>query len=129
MDIRTASRGNYLHTVGWGLLASAVIVGTAAGLGRATVNLRGALTDKPDIAIYLLLPNEGITTISLLRETDMERHYLAETKFGPKLIVLKMGEKEWYVQRMESLHESSAASSAQSASPETETLSPQSESF
>tara|TARA_B100000315_G_scaffold207068_1_gene201713 strand:+ start:1117 stop:1404 length:288 start_codon:yes stop_codon:yes gene_type:complete len=81
-----------------------IIVGMAAGIGRATMNLGAALTEKPDIAIYILLPDEEIGKIEVLREEETERHYMAETKEGPKLIILKMGEKEWYVSHIEKLH-------------------------
>ena len=105
MDIHLLSNRRFMHTVGWGLAASLVIVGIAAGLGRATVNLQGALINKPDIAVYLLLPEEGIRKVTLLRENERERHYLAETSDGPKLVILKLGEKEWYVARVERLRE------------------------
>lgn len=105
MEINRISRGRFLSTVGWGLGASLVIVGMAAGLGRATLNLGAALTDKPDIAIYLLLPDEEIGKVEVLKEQENEVHYLADTKDGPKFVVLKKGEKEWYVSQVEKLHE------------------------
>ena len=105
MDIRKLPRRHFLHTVVWGVIASIVVVGGAAGVGRATINLRSALTDKPDIAIYLLLPEEEIGKTTLLRESETERDYLAETKDGQKLIILKKGEKEWYVSSVEPLRE------------------------
>jgi len=105
MDIRKLPRRHFLHTVVWGVVASLVVVGGAAGVGRATINLRSALTDKPDIAIYLLLPEEEIGKTTLLREEENERDYLAETKDGQKLIILKKGEKEWYVSSVEPLRE------------------------
>ncbi|MBT5237331.1 hypothetical protein HOL63_03085 [Candidatus Peregrinibacteria bacterium] len=103
MDIKRLSRRRFLHTVTWGVMASLIVVGGAAGIGRATKNLTGALTDKPDIAIYLLLPDEKIGKTTILRELEEERHYLAETKDGPKLVILKMGEEEWFVSSVESL--------------------------
>ena len=105
MDIADISRRGFTKTVLWALGASIIVVGGAAALGRATMNLNGALTDKPDIAVYLLLPEEGITKVTLLRERETERHYLVETKEGPKLIILKKGEKEWYVAQEEKLRE------------------------
>lgn len=105
MEISNISRKRFLFTVGWGVVASLIIVGAAAGIGRATVNLQGALTNKPDIAIYLLLPDEGIGKVELLREKEDERHYLAHTKDGLKVIILRMGEKEWYVAEVEAMHE------------------------
>lgn len=105
MDLRSISRLRFLHTIGWALLLSALVVAVAATLGRATINLKAALTDKPDIALYLLLPEEEIGRSTLLRAREDERDYLAETKDGPKLVRLKMGEKEWYVELVEQLHE------------------------
>ena len=105
MDLRLVSRFRFLHTVGWAVLLSCLIVAIAASLARATLNLKAALTDKPDIAIYLLLPEEEIGKTTLLRAREDERDYLAETKEGPKLIKLKKGEKEWYVILVEKLHE------------------------
>ena len=110
MEITNISRKRFLFTVGWGVIASLTIVTAAAGIGRATMNLQGALTDKPDIAIYLLLPDEGIGKVELLREKEGERHYLAHTKNGPKFVILKMGEKEWYVSSIETLHPDATSS-------------------
>lgn len=75
-------------------------------LGRAAHNFQAALTQKPDVAIYLLLPDEEIGRTTLLRETETERDYLADTKDGPKLIRLKKGDKVWFVSFTERLHES-----------------------
>ena len=125
MEIHRLSRKGFLHTVGWGLVASLVIVGMAAGLGRATMNLRGALTDKPDLALYLLLPDEGIGKVELLREEENERHYLVATKEGPKLVILKKGESEWYVSYIEKLHEASTESSSESGAGGSESAQPQ----
>lgn len=105
MDLRLVSRFRFLHTIGWALLLSCLIVAVAASLARATLNLKAALTDKPDIAVYLLLPEEEIGETTLLRAREDERDYLAETKEGPKLIKLRKGEKEWYVTLVEKLHE------------------------
>ena len=104
INIRTVSKHKFLRTVVWSILASGVIVVAAAGLGRAARNFEAALTDKPDVALYLLLPNEGITTSSLLRELPNERDYLVETPEGPKLIKLKRGPQAWYVSSSEPLH-------------------------
>lgn len=99
------SKRGYARTIGWAIALSGIIVISAAGLGRAAINLRGALTEKPDVAIYLLLPDEGIGTTTLLREKDNERDYLAETAEGPKLIKLKRGPTQWFVAEMELLRE------------------------
>ena len=105
MDIERLSRGHYLLTIVWAVALSLAVVAGAAFLGRATLNLKAALTDKPDIAIYLLLPEEEIGNTTLLRETDTERDYLAETKDGKKLIKLKKGDNEWFVTLVEKLHD------------------------
>lgn len=105
MDLSVVSRLRFLHTIGWALLLSSLIVALAATLGRATLNLKAALTDKPDIAVYLLLPEEHIGATTLIRARADERDYLAETPEGPKLIKLKKGAEEWYVALVEKLHE------------------------
>lgn len=105
MVIDRLSRWRFLNTTFWALFVSAVIVGGAAFLGRATINLKAALTDKPDIAIYLLLPKEDIGAVTLLRESINERHYLAETKDGPKLVILEKREEKWEVKLIEKLRE------------------------
>lgn len=105
MDLAHASSFRFFHTIGWAVLLCALIVGIAATLGRATLNLKAALTDKPDIAIYLLLPEEEIGRTMLLRDKGSERDYLAETADGPKLVRLKRGENQWYVEEVQKLRE------------------------
>lgn len=78
-------------------------MGVAATLGRAASNLKAALTDKPDIAVYLLLEEEGITQSTLLRGRATERDYLVETAEGPKVVKLKKGDEEWYVASKDAL--------------------------
>ncbi len=99
--------GHATNTLVIAIVVSAVIVTAAAALGRAVHNLQGAVTMKPDLAPYMLLPEERIGDLSLLRSTETERHYLAQTKSGPKLIVLKLSaeKKEWTVSTVESLRE------------------------
>jgi hypothetical protein len=94
----------YAHTMFWAILVSALIVSLAATLARASFNVTAALTEKPDIAIYLLLPEEKIGSTTLLRQTNDQRDYLAETKDGPKLIRLKKGANRWFVDLKETLH-------------------------
>jgi hypothetical protein len=89
----------------WAVVLSVLIVVAASLLGRATRNFHAALTDKPDVAIYLLLPNEGLGNTTLVRESELERDYLAETSEGPKLIKLKKGQREWFVSMVEPLHQ------------------------
>jgi len=94
-----------LPTVVWASVISACIVTAAAMLGRAARNFQAALTEKPDLAVYLLLPDEEIGKTTLLRQSEGERDYLAETKDGPKLVKLKKGEQEWFVALVEPLHQ------------------------
>jgi hypothetical protein len=91
------------HTLLWTIAASALVVMTAAGLARATLNMAAALTEKPDLAVYLLLEEEKPTNSVLLRESEKERDYLVETESGPKLAKLKKGEEKWYVSKVEDL--------------------------
>jgi hypothetical protein len=97
------SRYGFLHTIGWAVLLCALIVGLAATIGRATLKIQAALSDNPDIAVYLLLPNEGISDATLLRELPGQRDYLVQTKDGPKLVKLKQGMQQWYVSVREDL--------------------------
>jgi hypothetical protein len=77
-----------------------------ATLGRASYNFSAALTDKPDIAIYMLLEDRDLQETKLIREvSEQERHYYAESKDGPLLVVLRRGPKEWYVDSVEELRE------------------------
>jgi len=105
MHFRFVSPQRYAHTMFWAVLLSCLIVAIAASLGRATLNLKAALTEKPDIALYFLLPEEEIGESELIRETEFERDYLAETKHGPALIRLRKGDNQWFVVFEERLHE------------------------
>jgi hypothetical protein len=105
MDFAFISRLRYSHTMAWAVLLGALVVALAATLARASVNIKAALTDQPDIAIYLLLPDEEIGETTLLKALENERAYIAQTKEGPKLIELKKGEHEWYVSWEEKLRE------------------------
>ncbi len=89
----------------WAVLLSSLVVAIAATLGRAMANVKAALTDKPDIAVYLLLPDEGISHSVLLRSHPDQRDYLVQTSDGPKVVKLKMGEQEWYVSSVDMMHE------------------------
>lgn len=105
MDIRDISRHRYSHTMLWAVLLSSLVIAIAATLGRAVANVKAALIDKPDIAVYLLLKDEGITHSVLLRSSAGQRDYLVQTKTGSKVVKLKMGEKEWYVSNIDTMHE------------------------
>ena len=89
----------------WAVLLSSLVVALAATLGRAMSNVKAALTDKQDIAVYLLLKDQVVSSSVLLRSNDTERDYLVETKEGPKLVKLKKGEKEWFLASEERMHE------------------------
>lgn len=95
----------FRRTMMWSVILCLLIISAAAALARSSHNFKAALTDKPDLAIYLLLPDEQISNTTLLRESDNERDYLADTKDGPKIIKLKKGEKQWYVALTEDLHQ------------------------
>ncbi|MBI2636197.1 hypothetical protein HYW84_02615 [Candidatus Peregrinibacteria bacterium] len=99
MDFAFVSRFRYVHTIAWALLLSLLIVSLAATIGRATVNLRGALTaEDGSLAVMMLLPEEKISEVTLVKAGADTQEFLVETKDGPKLIRLKRGEKEWFVQ-------------------------------
>jgi hypothetical protein len=105
MDIHHVSSKRFAHTVWWAVLLSSLVVALAATLGRAMANIKAALIEKPDIAVYLLLEEEGVTSSTLLRAKENERNYLVETKTGPKIVQLKKGEKEWFVANVERMRE------------------------
>ena len=103
--VHTLSTRGFRKTTLWSLMMAVLIVAAAAALGRAAHNFKAALTDKPDVAIYLLMQDEQLGNTTLLRESENERDYLAETKDGPKLVKLKKGGKEWYVAEEEALRQ------------------------
>lgn len=102
--IAHVSKRSFSNTVVWAIVLSVIIVGASAALARAAHNFRIALQEKPDIAIYLLLPDEGITKTTVLRQSETERVYLAETKNGPELIKLTRGKDQWYASLVEPMH-------------------------
>ena len=103
MNIKFFTRLRFTHAYFWAVLLSALIVGLAATLARASFNVTAALTEKPDIALYLLLPEEQISSSTMLRQKGNERDYLAQTKDGQKLIRLKKGPNNWFVELDEPL--------------------------
>lgn len=99
IDFAFVSRYRAIHTMSWAVLLSLLIVAVAATIGRATVNLRGALTaEDGSLAVMLLLPEENISEVTMIKASSDTQEFLAETKDGPKLIRLKRGETEWFVQ-------------------------------
>jgi len=103
MHIQFLPQQQYIKTLVLGVIASLTVVTVAAFLGRATLNLRAALTEKPDVGVFVLLKDQGITDATLLREEEHTRDYLVETESGPKLVELTRGDKEWYVSYEEEL--------------------------
>ena len=115
IHIHLLSRSHYSRALLWAISLSVLVVAAASALARAAHNFKIALTDKPDIAIYMLLPDENITTTTVLRSTDTERDYLAETKDGPKLVKLKKGKEAWYAALVEPMHGDDAGSASSAA--------------
>ena len=106
MDFAFVSRFRYIHTMTWAVLLSMLIVAVAATIGRATVNLRGALTaEDGSLAVMMLLPEEKITEVTLVKAGVDTQEFLTETKDGPTLVRLKKGEKGWFVQKKVRLRE------------------------
>ncbi len=110
MDIKFLTKLRYFHTVSWALLASCLVVAIAATLGRATLNLKGALSAKPDLAIYVLLKDRNIGKSTFLRETNNERTYLVDSEDGNLLVRLRknLETDQWYLAEEETLHESAS---------------------
>ena len=115
LHIPHLTRSRFFHTVFWSLFVSCMIVAAAAAIGRATHNINIALEEKPDVALYLLLPEENIGKSHLLRDNGDERDYLAETAEGPKLVRLKKGPVQWYAALVEPLHQGAMSSAAADA--------------
>ncbi|MBT3293246.1 hypothetical protein HN512_03075 [Candidatus Peregrinibacteria bacterium] len=105
MEIERISRLRFASTILWAIVGSTVVVASAAGLARATLNLNGALVEKPEIAVYLLMPEEHITHVEVLREGEDTKDLLLETKEGKMLVTMKKGEEEWFISYKEQLHE------------------------
>jgi hypothetical protein len=91
----------------WALLSSCLIVAIAATIARATLTLRGALSaEDAGLAVMLLLPEEEISRIDMLRAGMDTQEFLAETKTGPKLIRAQKTDGTWHVQERIQLRES-----------------------
>lgn len=106
LDFAFVSRFRAAHTIAWAILLSALIVGSAATVGRASMKLRGALTDEDgSLAVMMLLPEEKITEVTLIKAGTDTQEFLAKTKDGPKLIRMKRGETQWFVVEEVSLRE------------------------
>lgn len=106
-DVYTLTHNGMRSALLWALFLSIFLVVAASLLGRATRNLDAALTEKPDLAVYVLLKERNISSSIFLRESEdgKRRDYLAETASGKILVVLRHGEEQWYVSQTEWLHE------------------------
>ena len=106
LDFAFVSRFRCAHTILWALLLCSLIVSVAATIGRATVKLRGALTDEDgSLAVMMLLPDEQIKDVTMIKAGSDTQEFLAETKTGPKVIRLKRGPQQWFVQEEVTLRE------------------------
>ena len=105
VGIEYVSKGKFTHTFVWGLLFSAAVIILASVMAKSALNLKAAVTDKPDLAVIILLPDEGISNVELMRDRGKERDYLVETKDGPKYVKLIKAGEEWRVSKVERLHE------------------------
>ncbi len=105
MDIRFTSSRHFSRLVVWMLIAGATVIIVIALLARAQLNLQAALTDKPDLAVMILLPEEGIKEVSLLRDLGLERDYLVETNSGLKFVKLRKTGGKWHVAEVNRLRE------------------------
>ena len=106
LDFAFVSHFRYAHTMVWAVLLSVLIVGLAATIGRASVNLRGALTDEDgSLAVMLLLPEKNIREVTLVKASADTQEFLVEADDGPELVRLKRGEKEWFVEEEVTLRE------------------------
>ena len=106
LHLSDISRFRYMHTMAWALLVSSLVVAIAATIGRATLNLQGALmAEDAGLAVMMLLPEEEISEITMLRANADRQEFLAETKDGPMLIRVKRGTEGWFVQEKIPLRE------------------------
>ena len=110
LALTDVSRFKFIHTMGWAVVASSLIVAAAAYLGRATLNLKAALmTDtKPDLAVYLL--DREVLSAELLRDQGKVRDYFVEKKEGPVLLQIENFDGKWRVKLEEPLHLSTDSS-------------------
>lgn len=105
MEIDRISRWRYASTIIWAVAGSLGIVAVTAGLARATLNVKGALVEKPEIAVYMLLPEVAITKVEILEEFENQKDLLVYTKTGKLLVIMKKGNSEWYIAEQENLHD------------------------
>lgn len=102
-------------TIAIAVVLSALIIAAVAGLGRAVRNIEGALTEKPDLAVYLLLPDEEISSVTLLRGGNDKRDYLVQTESGLKLVIIERKNGEWTLTSTDALRGGDRDAAAPSA--------------
>jgi hypothetical protein len=107
MQIHETSRRTFSAVVVLAMIAGTAVIIAFALIAKATLNVQAALTHKPDIAVLLLLQEEGIavTDAELLRDLGMERDYLLETEEGPMFAKLRKTGTEWHLAEKTSLRE------------------------
>lgn len=107
MHISFLSTWRYTHTMAWAVLLSLLIVAIAATIGRATMKLRGALTDDDaSLAVMMLLPDEEISDVTMLKAGPDTQEFLAETKNGPAVVRVLRVEGKWTIKdEVITLHE------------------------
>ena len=89
----------------WAFGLSIAIIIITGVLARVTLNIAASTIENPDLAVVILLEDEGVTDSVLLREeSSTRRHYLLETKAGNKLVILEKKDA-WEVAEVEDLHE------------------------
>ncbi|MFA6259583.1 MAG: hypothetical protein WCX29_03160 [Candidatus Peribacteraceae bacterium] len=103
MDIHHLSQHRFREMSIWMILAATAIIVAFALLARASLNLHAALTDKPDLAMYILMPETRIQKIDLLRDHGKERDYLVTTATGSLFVKLQKSDGKWNIIEQEPL--------------------------
>jgi len=104
-DISLASPRNFRIAVLWTLILGAAIVIIFTLIAKASLNVQGALTEKPDIAVLILLQEEGVEgrEAILLRDLGLERDYVVETATGSLFVKLHKNGGIWQIAESEPL--------------------------
>ena len=112
MHISFLSTWRYTHTMAWALLLSLLIVGIAATIGRATIKLRGALTDEDGTLAVMMLSKKKISSIEMvkagmdpLKDDVQMQEFLTETEDGPELVRASRVDGKWEITQEINLHE------------------------
>jgi hypothetical protein len=108
MQIHETSARTFRAVVILAVIAGTAVIIAFSLISRAQLNLKAALTDKPDIAVLLLMEEMGaeVTDSELLRDLGNERDYLVETSgSGTLFIKLRKAGEEWHIAEQTPLHE------------------------